>query len=473
MQEHAMQARLRFLGAAQNVTGSRHLLEVDGTTILVDCGLYQERQFASRNWEPFDVPPAKLNAVLLTHAHLDHCGLLPKLVKDGFKGRIYCTAATAELARIIMLDAAKIQQEDAAYKLKRHKKEGRQGPHPVVPLYTVEDAEACMPLFTHVPYGEEVEISHGVKAAFSDAGHVLGSSFINVGIESNGDSRNVLFSGDLGRANRPFLRDPDSAKDGDYVLVESTYGDRVHGRPEDIKDAIADVINTTKAAGGNVIVPSFALERAQELLYYIDELLIADAIPQVMVFLDSPMASAITKVFGHHTDLFDSEMHQFIKTNGSPFRFPELKITETTRESKGINTIRGTVVVIAGSGMCTAGRIKHHLVNNISRPESTIMFVGYQANGTLGRRIVNGEPEVRILGVNHPVKARIVQIHGFSAHADKNELLQWLSSLRKAPRKLFIVHGEAESARQFGQFVKEQTGWDVAVPAYRDQAVLN
>ena len=468
-----MQARLRFLGAARNVTGSRHLLEVDDTRILVDCGLYQERQFASRNWEPFVVPPKSIKAVLLTHAHLDHCGLLPKLVKEGFNGRIYCTAATAEIARIILLDAAHIQEEDAAYKRKRHQRQGRVGPHGDVPLYTQADAEACFPLFTPVTYGEEVRIASGVQAVFSEAGHVFGSSFINVNFQQNGDSRNVLFSGDMGREDRPILRDPESATEADYILVESTYGDRVHGRAEDIKPAIADVINSTKAAGGNIIVPSFALERSQELLYYINELLVEDAIPHVMVFLDSPMASAITKVFRKHPELFDHDMRRFIRKNGCPFDFEGLKFTDRTAESKAINHIKGTVMVIAGSGMCTGGRVKHHLVNNITRPESTIMFVGYQAVGTLGRRIVDGDTEVRVLGTNYPVKARIAQIPGFSAHADKEELLEWLGSLKRPPRKLFVVHGETSSAEAFGRFVREKTGWKVEVPDYQDEALLD
>ncbi len=467
-----MQARLRFLGAARNVTGSRHLLEVDGTQILVDCGLYQERQFASRNWDPFDVPPAKIHAVLLTHAHLDHCGLLPKLVKEGFKGRIHCTAATAEIARIILLDAAKIQEEDAAYKKKRHKKEGREGPYNDVPLYTVADAETCSPLFAPVPYGQEVQVAPGLRATFSEAGHVLGSSFINVTVQQNGDTRDVLFSGDVGRTHRPIIRDPDAVKDGDYVLVESTYGDRRHDDRTDIKAAIANVINTAKEAGGNIIVPSFALERSQELLYFISELLREGAIPHLMVFLDSPMASAITKVFRRHPELYDPQMRRTLQNHESPFDFPGVKYTETTKESKAINAIKGTVIVIAGSGMCTAGRIKHHLVNNITRPQSTIMFVGYQALGTLGRRIVDGDPEVRILGENYPVKARIVQIQGFSAHADRDELLHWLSTLPKPPRKLFVIHGEAETAQSFGRYVHEKTGWDVAVPDYREEVIL-
>jgi metallo-beta-lactamase family protein len=468
-----MQARLRFLGAARNVTGSRHLLEVDGTQILVDCGLYQERQFASRNWDPFDVPPAKIHAVLLTHAHLDHCGLLPKLVKEGFKGRIYCTAATADIAKIILLDAAKIQEEDAAYKKKRHKKEGRAGPHNDVPLYTVADAQACTPLFAPVSYGQDVQVAPGIHATFSEAGHVLGSSFINVNVQQNGATRDVLFSGDVGRTHRPIIRDPDAVKDGDYVLVESTYGDRLHEDRMDIKTAIAKAINTAKEAGGNLIVPSFALERSQELLYFISELLREDAIPHLTVFLDSPMASAITKVFRRHPELYDAQMRRTVQKRESPFDFPGMTYTETTNESKAINAIKGTIIVIAGSGMCTAGRIKHHLVNNITRPESTIMFVGYQAVGTLGRRIVDGDPEVRILGRNYPVKARVVQIRGFSAHADRDELLQWLSSLPKPPRKLFVIHGEAESAQSFGQYVHEKTGWDVLVPDYREEVILS
>jgi metallo-beta-lactamase family protein len=468
-----MQARLRFLGAARNVTGSRHLLEVDGTRILVDCGLYQERQFAARNWDPFDVPPASLDAVLLTHAHLDHSGLLPKLVKDGFQGRIYCTAATAEIAQIILLDAGKIQEEDAAYKRKRHKKEGRQGPHGDLPLYTVADAEACAPLFAPVAYGQQVPIGPGIHATFNNAGHVLGSSFINVSFHQNGEARDVLFSGDVGRTHRPIIRDPDPVQDGDYLLVESTYGDRVHDRQTDIRSAIAAAINTARAAGGNIIVPSFALERSQELLYHIHGLILDGTIPHLMVFLDSPMASRITKVFRRHADLFDAEMRRLLQLKQSPFQFHDLKFTETTSESKAINSIKGTVIVIAGSGMCTAGRVKHHLANNISRPENTIMFVGYQAVGTLGRRIVDGDPEVRILGANHPVRARVVQIPGFSAHADRDELLGWLGSLPHPPRRLFVVHGEAESARSFGQYVHEKLGWEVLVPDYREEVILS
>jgi len=468
-----MQIKLKFLGAAGNVTGSRHMLEANGTRVLVDCGLYQERQFRERNWDQFPVPPESIDAVLLTHAHLDHCGLLPKLVREGFNGKIYCTTATAEIAKIILLDSAKIQEEDAEYKRKRHKKEGREGPRPVVPLYTTEDAKACLPLFSPVKYKQVIKISDGVETSFYDAGHILGSSMIKVKVRRDCEERSVLFSGDIGRCDRPIVRDPTVFEEADYVLIESTYGDRIHQGPEDTKKLIGEVINSTKEAGGNIIVPSFALERSQEVLYYLNELLLADAIPHLMVFLDSPMAARVTKVFQRHPEMFDEEMTEFIEQNESPFKFPGLKMVGTSGESKAIKHIKGTVMVIAGSGMCTGGRVKHHLVNNICRPESTIMFVGYQAAGTLGRRIVDGEKQVRILGQEYPVKARVVRIHGFSAHADRNELLEWLKELKSPPKGVFVVHGETKSSKAFGDYVREKMGWEVTVPSYQDEITLD
>ncbi|MHC4118055.1 MAG: MBL fold metallo-hydrolase RNA specificity domain-containing protein [Planctomycetota bacterium] len=468
-----MSMKLQFLGAAQNVTGSRHLLHANGAKILVDCGLYQERQFQERNWKPFTVDPRSIDAVFLTHAHLDHCGLLPKLVKDGFRGRIYCTAATAEIARIILLDSAKIQEEDARYKAKRHKKEKRKGRFPEEPLYTAADAEACFPHFSSVKYKQPVKIGNGIEVSFHDAGHVLGSSIIRVKARANGQQRTVLFSGDIGRPSRPIVHDPALIDQADYILVESTYGDRVHEGPEDTKKLIAEVINSTKEAGGNIIVPSFALERAQELLYYINELLLAGAIPQLKVFLDSPMAARITKVFQKHRELFDEEMTEFVANGESPFKFPGLSMVGTSEQSKALNNMKGTIMVIAGSGMCTGGRVKHHLVNNIGDARNTIMFVGYQAYGTLGRRIVEGEKEVRILGQRHRVKARVARINGFSAHADRDELFKWLDALEKPPRKVFVVHGESESAQRFGDYIKQKTGWQVVVPAYQDEIVLD
>jgi metallo-beta-lactamase family protein len=468
-----MQISLRFLGAAQNVTGSRHLLEANGARVLVDCGLYQERQFHDRNWDRFPVAAESINAVLLTHAHLDHCGLLPKLVKEGFAGRIYCTQATAEIAKITLLDAAKIQEEDTEHKRKRHEKEGRTGPYPEVPLYTTQDAEASFAHFEPWPYREVIPLGDGVEATLYDAGHILGSSIIRAKVRQNGDERIILFSGDIGRPDRPIVCDPTVFNFADYVLIESTYGERTHHSTSEVKDAIAKVINSTKKAGGNIIVPSFALERSQDVLYYINELLLAGSIPKIKIFLDSPMASRITQVFKHHPELFNSEMSALVRNGQSLFNLPQLQVASTTEQSKAINKIKGTVMVIAGSGMCTGGRIKHHLVHNITRPECTIMFVGYQATGTLGRQIVDGAKKVRILGEEYPVRAKVVRIHGFSAHADKDELLSWLQELEAPPRRVFVVHGETDSAKGFADYIKEKTGWEVSVPAYLDQAVLN
>jgi len=468
-----MRMKLRFLGAARNVTGSRHLLEANGLRILVDCGLYQERQFRDRNWEPFVVPPAQIDAVLLTHAHLDHCGLLPKLVREGFKGRIHCTEATAELAKIILLDSAKLQVEDAEYKKKRHKKEGRTSPRPIEPLYTTTDVEATFPHFSPIRYGQPITLGQGLRACFCDAGHVLGSSIIKVTAENADSKRSVVFSGDIGRANRPIIQDPDFFQQADYVLVESTYGDRVHHDTADVKGRIAEVINAARKARGRIVVPSFALERSQELLFYINELRLEKLIPKMRVYLDSPMAAAITKVFSRHPELYDRQMSERMKNGQSPFNFPGLNIVESTRQSKQLNPLRGTFMIIAGSGMCTGGRIKHHLVNSIANPRDTIMFVGYQAAGTLGRTILDRPSEVRILGQTHPVRARIEQIHGFSAHADREEIFAWLSKLRQPPRKIFLVHGEAEAAEAFGGFLRERGGWEVAVPEYQQTFELN
>ena len=469
-----MRIKLSFLGASQNVTGSRFLVECDGRRVLVDCGLYQERALRDRNWDRFAAPPKSVDAVCLTHAHLDHCGLLPKLVRDGFRGKIFCTLASAELARIVMTDSAHLQEEDAEYKKRRHARESRKSPRPVRPLYTVADAEKVAPLFSPVTYDQRVEVAKGVSAVFHDAGHVFGSSMVSLTVDSNGEKRTILFSGDVGRKDKPILHDP-SCVDGkvDYVVIESTYGDRTHPQTADVRVEFAKVINETVEAGGNVVIPSFAIERSQELLYHLNELLLADRIPHLMVFLDSPMAIRVTEVFRDHPELFDAEMTKRIGQHLSPFDFPGLKMTLSTAESKAINRIRGTAIIVAGSGMCTGGRIKHHLVNNITRPESTILFVGYQAAGTLGRQIQEMPTEVRILGQYLPVRARIAKIGGFSAHADRNELYDCLRCLPADPRHVFVVHGEARAAKAFAQFLTKKTGWETSVPAYKDEVVLD
>jgi metallo-beta-lactamase family protein len=466
-----MNIKLTFLGAAQNVTGSQYLIQFNNVSFLVDCGLYQERELKGRNWQPFLFPPENLDAVLLTHAHLDHCGLLPKLAREGFRGSIYCTAATAEIAEIILLDAGKLQQEDADFKRRRHEREGRKAPYPEIPLYTTDDAKASFPLFVPVGYGETVKVGKGVEASFHDAGHVLGSSMVRVRIHQD-EERIILFSGDIGGWGKPILQDPTLFEEADYVLVESTYGDRLLEGLENVANEFAEIINTTVKAGGNIVIPSFALERSQDILYYLNKFRLEGRIPHLKVFVDSPMAVSVTGVFEHHAELFDEEMRELLRQGRSPFDFPDLNLVRTVDESKAINYIAGSVIIIAGSGMCTGGRIKHHLVTNISRPESTIVFVGYQAVGTLGRQIVDGAKEVRILGQYYPVRARVVQLNGFSAHADRNQLLKWLSSLKRPPRRVFVTHGEPSAAQNFALLVRDKNGYDTVVPKYQDKVLL-
>ncbi len=468
-----MEITLQFLGAAQNVTGSCYLLEALGHRMLIDCGLYQERQYKDRNWAKLPVAPDKIDTVLLTHAHLDHCGRLPVLVRDGFKGKVVCTPATAELAKIVLADSGKLQEEDAEYKKKRHSRESRQSPYPVKALYTLDDAVACFNRFDTVNYKKSKTLADGITAEFFNTGHILGASAIKITLKLNGETRSVLFSGDVGRWNKPIIKDPSHIEQADYILCESTYGDRVHEDAGEVKEQLAEVINSTYEAGGNIIIPSFAIERSQEVLYYLHELRMEKKIPHVMVFVDSPMAVSVTEVFEKHPELFDDEMNDHILNGGSPFHVNGLSMVRTSQQSKAINGIRGTAVIIAGSGMCTGGRVKHHLVNNVERKESTVLFVGYQAVGTLGRLLARGEKEVRILGKVRWIKSRIAQIHGFSAHGDKQELTRWLSALKQPPKHLFVVHGEAEASAHFAQHVKDHFGWESSVPKHGDVIKLD
>lgn len=468
-----MDIRLKFLGATENVTGSRYVLDADGKRILVDCGMHQERELRGRDWDAFPVEPSSIEAVLITHAHLDHCGYLPKLVREGFSGPVYCTPATAEIMKISLLDSAHLQESDAENKARRHAREGRKGPYPEVPLYTVEDAEKCFAQFHTVRYKELVKLNEGITASFFDAGHILGSAMIAVDIGLNGQNRRIIFSGDIGRWDRPIVRNPTTFEQADYIVMESTYGNRVHADVEAVNGQLEQVIKNAVQARGNIIVPSFAIERAQELLYHMRELLTAHRIPHVLVFLDSPMAIKVTEVFRNHRELYDEDARQILEKSGSPFDFSGLVAVATSDQSKALNHLGGTAMVIAGSGMVTGGRIKHHLVNNITRPESTILFVGYQAVGTLGRTIIDGAEEVRIYGEKYPVRARIEQIQGFSSHADQNELLRWLAPIEKAPRKVFIVHGEKEATIDFAKLLTEKRNWDVTIPGYRDEVILD
>jgi metallo-beta-lactamase family protein len=463
-----MSLSLTFLGANQNVTGSSTLLACSGKRLLVDCGMVQERSLQDRNFGPFPVEPKSIDAVLLTHAHVDHCGLLPKLVRDGFQGRIYATRATAELAKIVLLDSAKVQAEDVAFKKKRHIKQGKVSPFPYAPLYTVEDVEAALGHFEPVDFLAAVPLAADLTARFHVAGHILGAAMIRVESGSGAEARTVLFSGDVGRWNMPLVQDPSIFSQADYVICESTYGDREH-EPEDEVDAhLAREIQEAHKAGGNLVIPSFAVERTQDLLYRISALLRSHQIPLTRVFVDSPMAINVTEVFRRHPELMDTETRARIAHGDTPCHFPGLSMTRTAEESKAINALTGTSVIIAGSGMCNAGRIKHHLRNNLSRPESTILFSGYQANGTLGRVLEEGATEVRLFGETVPVKAKIRKMEGMSAHADRKELVRWLSLIKPPPRTLFVIHGEAAAAGAFGRYVTDKLGWKTHLPTYKE-----
>jgi len=463
---------LTFLGAAGNVTGSSTLLETGSARILIDCGFVQERKFQDRNWEPFPVDPSSLDAVLLTHAHLDHCGLLPRLVAQGFKGAILGTEATCDIAAIILRDSARIQQEDIKQKQKRHQREGRQPKHPYVPLYDPDDAEDAIQQFSPVPFEKSTEIAPGVHAVWYEAGHILGAASVRLEIEENGETKSILFSGDVGRKDMPLIRDPVIPHGAETLILESTYGDRDHDMHEAIADQLARVITETHAAGGNLIIPSFAVERAQDLLFHFTRLLRAKRIPPTMVFMDSPMAVRVTEMFMKHKNLFDAKTRAMLDQGVNPCDFPDLKMTRTREQSKAINQIRGTICVIAGSGMCTGGRIKHHLKANLARPESTILFVGYQAEGTLGRIILRKPEKVRVLGQELELKARIEQINGFSGHADRGELQTWMEALDPKPERIFLNHSEATIAATFAESLNEKTGIPTEVAEYQKRLSL-
>jgi metallo-beta-lactamase family protein len=458
---------IRFLGAAGNVTGSRFLVETDRARVLVDCGMFQEREYGGRNWAPFPVDPRSIDAIVLTHAHLDHSGYLPRLVKDGFRGRIYCTPATAEIAEVLLIDSGHIAEEDADFKRRRHEREGRRGPHPEVPLYTARDARQAVRHFQRLRYGKRARVAHGISAELFNAGHILGSAIVRLTFEGG----SIVFSGDLGRPNQPVLPDPDPRPDGDALVVESTYGDRLHPRG-DIEGRLEQIVNDTVRRGGNVVIPSFAVERAQEVLYHLGRLVRAARIPQLMTFVDSPMATSVTQIFERYSALLTPQVVADIRAGAPPFEFPGLTFVRRVEQSKAINQIRGSAIVIAGAGMCNGGRIKHHLVTNIERPESTILFVGYQAHGTLGRHIVQGESPVRILGQQHEVRARIEQLQEFSAHADRDELLDWVGAGPDMPRRMFVVHGEPEASRTLAAALRERGASRVVEPEFGDTVEL-
>jgi metallo-beta-lactamase family protein len=469
--------KLQFLGANRQVTGSCYLLEAGGLRILVDCGMFQERPFQERNWAPWAVAPGRIDAMLLTHAHLDHSGLVPRLVRDGYGRRIYTTAASVELTRLVLEDSARIQEEDLAFKQQRHAQEGRKGPHPSTPLYSVADTEAALKLLSPVPYGQALQLNDRVTVTYHDAGHILGSASLEVAVRSGGKTRGsvrtVLFSGDVGMFDKPLIRAPELPRQADYLVMESTYGDSDHDRSTPVEEQLAKVVNETVQRGGNVVVPTFAIERAQELLYYLSRLLAAGRIPNLMVFLDSPMAVNATAVFERHRECLTPEAVAALGGPDSPLNFPGLVLAKTVAQSKAINHLRGSCVILAGAGMCTGGRIKHHLIENLAGPKSTVLFVGYQSQGTLGREIEGGAAQVRVLGRELAVKAQVRTIRGLSAHADRSALLRWAGALAEKPRQLFLTHGEEKVALSLAETIRTQLKWAVTVPEYRQTVSLD
>ena len=459
--------KLHFWGANRQVTGSRYCLETDRNRVMVDCGMFQERQFQARNWHSLPVPPDSIDALLLTHGHIDHTGLVPKLVKEGFKAPIYASHPTVDLAEIMLKDSAKIQTEDAAYKKKRHRREGRKSRYPLEPLYESPHVEKTLPLLRGVKYEERVAVTDDMQVIFHDAGHILGSAILEIQVEEDGRRKTVVFSGDIGQTGKPLIRDPSGPNETGYLVIESTYGDRDHETAGDIETQFGDIINSTIEAGGKVIIPTFAVERAQEVMYFIGRLAHDDKIPDVSVYLDSPMAVDVTKIFRQHRDCLDEETWEMISSGTPPLRFPGLHMARSTEESKRINENKGPCIIMSTSGMCTAGRIKHHLRRNISDARNTILFVGYQAAGTLGRQIVDGKEKVRIHGKEHPVHASVRRIYGFSGHADRSGLLRWCRNFEQAPRHTFLTHGDEDAAMSLAATMKDELGWSASIPDYQ------
>ncbi len=447
--------KLSFHGAAQGVTGSCHLLECAGKRILVDCGFYQGgRELEEDNANDFGFDPAAIDFLLLTHAHLDHCGRVPLLVNRGFDGEIITTAASRELARLIMLDAAGLQEEEARYLNRRARKRGKKADD-IVPLYTTLDALNALEFFGRTAhYHEAIQLAPGIRVTFMDAGHILGSACLLLELTEGSTQRRIVFSGDLGLSARPILRDPDKAPAADVVVMETTYGDRQHKQLEPSIEELYEAINDTLARGGNVVIPTFALERAQELLFYLHAGKSQGILPGFLqVFLDSPMAISATEIFRRHPECYDEHTAGLFARGHDPFQFAGLHFTRETAESMAINQISGGAVIMAGSGMCTGGRIRHHLKRHLGHSQSSIVFVGYAAKGTLARRIVDGAKSVSIFGDQYPVRASIHTIGGFSAHAGQTELLAWHQQTGN-PDSTFLVHGEKDSMTAFSQLLQ-------------------
>jgi len=457
---------VKFLGAAMSVTGSCYLITTDKHTFLMDCGQFQGSKMMEKlNFGDLGFDPSKLDFMILSHAHIDHCGRIPLLTKRGFKGKIYCTDATADLVEIMLKDSGHIHEMEAEWD---NKKARRAGLPLVEPLFTVEEAAASLQYLAPVLYEQFVDINTDIRLRLRDAGHILGASIVELWITEDDGSSKLVFSGDLGLKNKPILRDPETVDEADYLIMEATYGDRQHETLRESLDQFMQIILKTIRRGGTVVVPSFAVGRTQELIFELSRFYEKDeefrkVMEDVMVYVDSPMATSATEVFRKNVQDFDDETKALILKGDSPLDFKNLRFTRSVEESKELNLNREPKIIISASGMCDAGRIKHHLKNNLWNEKSSVIIVGYQAQGTLGRSIVDGAKNVSIFGERIHINAEIYDLEGFSAHADKDGLLEWLSAFKKAPRKIFLVHGEEDAKKTFAETVKKVLGYDCTV----------
>lgn len=457
--------KLTFIGAAHEVTGSCHYLEIGGKNILVDCGMEQGIK-AFENAE-LPIEEALVDYVLLTHAHVDHSGMLPGLYAKGFRGQILATEATADLCSIMLRDCAHIQMQEAEWKNRKAKRHSGIETHEA--LYTMEDADGVIKRIVPCKYNRMIELCEGVRVRFTDVGHLLGSASIEVWMSENGTERKIVFSGDIGNTNQPIIKDPAKTEEADYVVMESTYGDRIHSleRPDYVKE-LAEILQKTFDVGGNVVIPSFAVGRTQEMLYFLRQIKVEKRIQghgDFPVYVDSPLAVEATEIFQKNViDYFDREAMALVNQGINPIRFPGLKLTITSDESKAINFDNTPKVIISASGMCEAGRIRHHLKHNLWRPECTVLFVGYQANGTLGRILADGADEVKLFGETIEVRADIRMLQGISGHADKEGLIDWVEGFRKKPEKIFVVHGESSVCDSFAACLEKEHGYSAYAP---------
>ena len=458
-----MSVSLEFLGGVREVTGSCILVQADKTRFVVDCGMFQGgRESDRKNARRFPVPPSSIDFVLCTHAHIDHSGLLPKFIRDGYRGPVYATSATADLLRIMLPDSGHIQEREAEWRSRKRKRGGRKE---FPPLYTEADALAVFPRLSPVRYGETVEPAPGVRATFLDAGHILGSAILSVSVRDGGRERTMVFTGDIGHRGLPIVRDPTPVERADVVVMESTYGNRVHKGMEDtVEEFVHAVTDTLGRKGGNVVIPAFAVGRTQDIIYLLADLTRQGRLSGLTVYIDSPLAAEATRITLRHPECFDREtvaMYEWREENPDALK---VVVTRGVEDSMALNAMRGGGIILAGSGMCEAGRIKHHLKHNLWRKESTIVIVGFQAQGTLGRKIVEGAKRIRIFGEEIAVAADVYTIGGLSAHADREDLLAWAGGFRARPEKVFVAHGEESVSTGFAGLLKSRFGWDTTVP---------